>query len=150
MLTDCADPRCAGTPFCGGLPDGGPPPTDGGVCTSLENSVPLCTNGRDDNCDTRVDCADPDCSPFGPMGECCNGRDDNGDMLVDEFTCRCFSNADCVGVGTLSQTCWLTTFHVCAPRCNFYGGTSWCRMYLGAASTCNAATGECEGAVIGG
>jgi hypothetical protein len=133
-----AGPRDAG--FDAGF-DGGR--TDAGMCTAREIGIAACTDGRDGDCDTRTDCADPDCTPFGPMAECCNGRDDDGDGTVDLFTCRCTSNADCAGVGDLEQVCWLTSFQVCAPRCNFIGGTSWCRMNLGMTFTCNSTTGEC-------
>ncbi|NOY89976.1 MAG: hypothetical protein GXP55_02115 [Deltaproteobacteria bacterium] len=119
-LIDCADPDCASRPICG--------PT-----TGRELGVAACTNGRDDDGDGRIDCADPDCSPFGtgPDNECCNGLDDNGDGQVDEFTCRCFNDAQCVGVGSLEQTCWTGSFHVCGARCDFYGGDSLCTEFFG-------------------
>ena len=124
-LVDCADPDCAGTPICGST-------------TDRELGVAACTNGRDDDGDGRIDCADPDCSPLGsgPDNECCNGIDDNGDGQVDEFTCRCFNDSQCAGVGTLDQVCWTGTFHVCAPRCDFYGGDTLCSGFFGAGWTC--------------
>jgi hypothetical protein len=76
------------------------------------------------------------------MSECCNGIDDTGDGNVDEFTCRCFDNSFCPSVGNLDQVCWTTSYSVCAPRCNFLGGTSWCQMLL-PGTTCNFMTGEC-------
>ena len=48
-----------------------------------------------------------------------------------------------MGVGDLDQVCWEATFSVCAPRCNFYGGDTFCRMYLPDLPRCNAVTGEC-------
>jgi hypothetical protein len=116
---------------------------DLGMCTAREIGIAACTDGRDGDCDTRTDCADPDCRPLGAMAECCNGIDDDGDGTVDLFTCRCFSNADCAGVGDFEQVCWLSTYQVCAPRCNFVGGTTWCRSTLGATWSCNSTTGEC-------
>ena len=119
MRIDCADTDCRLFPTC--------MVRDGGVdmgCSMGEIGLAACTNGLDDDCDGRADCSDPDCRPFGPMAECCNGVDDNGDGQIDELTCRCFADTDCAGVGSLDQTCWATTFHVCAPRCNFYGGTA--------------------------
>ena len=144
-LVDCADPNCTTTPFCVPPPPdaGPPPPRDGGVCASAELGVTACTNGRDDDCDGRADCRDPDCSPFGPMGECCNGLDDNADGIVDEFTCRCSSSAECTLVGSLDQVCWTSSFSVCAPRCNFYGGDAFCRTYFMDMPRCNARSGEC-------
>ena len=87
-----------------------------------------CDDGRDNDEDGRVDCADTDCSPFGPSGECCDGVDDDGDGFTDVFTCRCFSDADCAGVGDIDQVCYESTFSVCAPRCDFFGGDSFCQM----------------------
>jgi hypothetical protein len=132
-LVDCRDPDCAARPFCMSS------------CTPTamnELGVDACTNGLDEDCDGRADCSDPDCSPFGPMGECCDGLDNNGDGNTDEFTCRCFAEADCVGVGTLDQTCWTGTFSVCAPRCNLYGGDRFCRDGFMLMS-CDRTTGEC-------
>ncbi|MCC7538750.1 MAG: putative metal-binding motif-containing protein [Deltaproteobacteria bacterium] len=140
---DCADPDCFGTPRCGDPP----PPVDagvmdgGGVCSSRELGVAMCTNRADDDCDGRGDCSDADCSPFGAMGECCNGLDDDDDGMIDLFTCRCFDDSTCVGVGSLEQICWTRTFSVCAPRCEFVGGDSFCREFLGPDQVCR--DGEC-------
>ena len=149
---DCADPDCRLSSFCrdagptprdAGTPRDTGPPRDAGRVTA-EIGIAACTNGIDDDRDGRTDCMDPDCSPFGSMGECCNGRDDDGDGQVDVFTCRCFDDATCVGVGDLEQVCWESSFSVCAPRCNFYGGNSFCRMlFPGALERCDAVTGEC-------
>jgi hypothetical protein len=154
---DCDDSDCFFSPAClpdagsdAGSPDGGGfdgggfdgGNFDGGMCTDREIGVAACTDGRDGDCDGARDCRDTDCSPFGPMWECCNGRDDDGDGQTDIFTCRCFSDADCVGVGTLEQVCWTETYAVCAPRCNFYGGTPFCQMF-DPALTCNSMTGQC-------
>ncbi len=146
MRIDCADRDCRGRPGCS---DAGTPPIDagfldGGGPTTNELGVAMCTNGRDDDGDGRTDCADPDCRPFGPMGECCNGVDDTGDGNIDEFTCRCFDNSFCPTVGSLDQVCWVSSFSICAPRCNFYGGNSFCAENLPSTPTCNFMTGECE------
>lgn len=130
---DCADSDCTGSPLCTS------------TCTPTgrnELGVAACTNGLDDDCDGRFDCNDPDCSPFGPMGECCDGRDNNGDGNVDEFTCRCFDDDACFGVGSLDQTCWQDSYSVCAPRCNLYGGDRFCIDGFGL-TRCNRMTGEC-------
>jgi hypothetical protein len=129
-LTDCADPDCAGDPFCETM------------CEPRELGIEMCTDGDDNDCDGPVDCADVDCSPFGPDGECCDGRDDDGDGQTDIFTCRCVDDADCDGVGTLEQVCWASTFSVCGPRCNFYGGDAFCRM-VEPSLRCDTSTGEC-------
>ena len=135
FATDCRDADCRFSPFCAsdmgppdmGPGDMGPPPTDMPP-TPGEIGVAMCTNGADDDGDGRVDCADTDCSPFGPSGECCDGVDDDGDGFTDVFTCRCFSDADCAGVGDIDQVCYESTFSVCAPRCDFFGGDSFCQM----------------------
>lgn len=145
-LVDCSDGDCRLSLSCrpdGGM-DGG---TDGGVgeggmCTDREIGVAACTDGLDGDCDGSRDCGDTDCSPFGPDWECCNGMDDDGDGQVDIFTCRCSTDADCATVGTLEQVCWSEVYSVCAPRCNFYGGTSFCRM-IDPSLTCDSTTGQC-------
>lgn len=166
MVVDCRDPDCIRSPVCttdGGIRDGGidagpldggrdggpldagvdsGPIPDGAVCTMRELGIAACTDGFDNDCDRVRDCGDTDCSPFGPMQECCNGLDDDGDGLADVFTCRCFSDADCAGVGDLEQVCWTSLYSVCAPRCNFYGGDTFCRGF-DPALRCNAMTGQC-------
>lgn len=147
-LVDCADSDCRFDPSCrdagadSGIRDAGPP-RDSGPPPAGELGVAACTNGIDDDGDGRIDCRDPDCSPFGPMGECCNGIDDDGDGNADIFTCRCYEDSTCVGVGDLDQVCWESTFSVCAPRCNFYGGDTFCSMFFPDLPRCNATTGEC-------
>jgi hypothetical protein len=132
-LTDCEDGECFGNPACFGT-DGGPPPPidggvpDGGMCEDRELGVAMCTDRRDNDCDATRDCSDPDCTPFGAGSECCNGIDDDADGIVDMFTCRCFDNSTCAGVGTFEQVCWTALFNVCAPRCDFLGGQSFCDM----------------------
>mgnify|MGYP002381847139 CR=1 FL=1 len=133
--TDCADPGCAAVSTCCR-------PT-----MTRETGVSACTNGRDDDCDGLADCADSDCHPSSdPNAECCNGRDDNRNAVIDEFACACDSNAQCstVGVGGPfpSNTCWSTTFRVCAPRCDLLGGNSFCNSFF-AGTRCNLTTGEC-------
>ncbi len=149
-LIDCRDPDCAFAMNCrdGGAPRDAGRPRDGGRVdagrVTAEIGVAACTNGIDDDRDGRTDCADPDCRPFGGMSECCNGIDDDGDGNADIFTCRCFMDSTCVGVGDLEQTCWESSFSVCAPRCNFYGGHSFCRMFfMDSLPRCDFATGEC-------
>lgn len=112
-----------------------------------EIGIAACTNLVDDDGDGRRDCNDNDCRGFGPMGECCNGVDDTpGDMdpNFDLFACRCFSDADCAGVGSIETSCWTRSFSLCAPRCNFVGGNRFCReFFAGSLEVCDAATGEC-------
>jgi len=59
-----------------------------------------CTNGRDDDKDGLVDCADPDCAgdpACAPPAEICNnGIDDDGDSLVDCADPDCASDPACV------------------------------------------------------
>lgn len=144
-LTDCADPDCYELDDCTcGCSDAGVA-DDGGssTCSDGEIGPDACSNGQDDDCDGTSDCEDSDCSPFGPMQECCDGVDNDMDGNTDIFTCRCETDADCAGVGTFEQTCWSTTYNVCAPRCNFYGGNAFCRMYF-PGTTCNRRTGECS------
>jgi hypothetical protein len=146
---DCRDATCSSNPVCAGPPPPPPPPPppgDGGAATR-EIGIAACTNMVDDDGDGRRDCSDNDCRGFGPMGECCNGVDDTpGDMdpNFDLFACRCFSDADCAGVGSIETSCWTRSFSLCAPRCNFVGGNRFCReFFAGSLEVCDAATGEC-------
>jgi hypothetical protein len=153
-LIDCVDADCRFSADCF---DAGPPPFDAGMRdagrdsgardsgpTTGEIGIAACTNGVDDDRDGRTDCRDTDCSPFGAGGECCNGIDDDGDGNADIFTCRCFDDATCVGVGDLDQVCWESSFSICAPRCNFYGADAFCGMFFPDLPRCNRTTGECE------
>jgi hypothetical protein len=134
-LTDCADSSCAVLPVC---------------CRATmarEFGVAACTNGRDDDCDGVADCADSDCRPsLDSNAECCNGVDDNRNSIIDEFACACEGNAQCATVGTggpfPSNTCWSSTFRVCAPRCDLLGGDTFCNNFF-SGTRCNRMTGEC-------
>jgi hypothetical protein len=134
-LVDCADTACQALPVCCR-------PT-----AAAERGVAACSDGRDNDCDGVSDCNDPDCRlTSDPNAECCNGRDDNRNGVIDEFACVCASNAQCAGVGAggtfPSNTCWTTTFGVCAPRCTVLGGQAFCDAFF-RGSRCNTATGEC-------
>ena len=114
---------------------------------AAERGVAACSDGRDNDCDGVSDCNVPDCRlTSDPNAECCNGRDDNRNGVIDEFACVCASNAQCAGVGAggtfPSNTCWNTTFGVCAPRCTVLGGQAFCDAFF-RGSRCNTATGEC-------
>jgi hypothetical protein len=80
----------------------GRPPGDGSVdrnrCPTGNREI--CNNGKDDDCNGLVDCADPGC--FGdvacskPGQEICNnGIDDNGDGLVDCADPECIGSLAC-------------------------------------------------------
>jgi hypothetical protein len=61
----------------------------------------ICNNGRDDNCNGRTDCADPECmgdpTCSKPGQEICNnGIDDDGDGLIDCADPDCAMNPVCV------------------------------------------------------
>jgi len=148
---DCADRACVGRPPCGPPPPFDMGPIDFGSIdfgsSSREIGIAACTNGFDDDADGRLDCADNDCSGFGPGGECCNGVDDtpgDDDPNFDLFACRCFGDADCAGVGSIETSCWSRSFSLCGPRCNFVGGNTFCREFFpGSFERCDAASGEC-------
>ena len=68
-MVDCADPDCLVSIECQ-------------MC-----SPEVCNDGLDNNCDDRIDCADPACA-FDPSCDpepeiCNNGLDDDNDTLVD-------------------------------------------------------------------
>ncbi|MBL8602489.1 MAG: hypothetical protein JNK72_11255 [Myxococcales bacterium] len=134
---DCNDSACRTQPVCCR-------PT-----AAREYGVAACTDGVDNDCDGVADCADSDCRLIqGPEGECCNGRDDNSNGVIDEFACACERPAQCQTVGQggpfPSNTCWSTTFRVCAPRCDLLGGNRFCSENFGPNARCNLATGECQ------
>ncbi|MEZ4408034.1 MAG: MopE-related protein [Polyangiales bacterium] len=134
--TDCADTQCRSFPGCC-MPN-----------MPREFGVAACTDGVDNDCDGVADCADSDCQPFrGANAECCNGRDDNANGITDEFACACENSRQCAGVGNggpfPSNTCWVNTFRVCAPRCDLLGGDTFCRTTFGGAR-CDTTTGECR------
>ena len=112
------------------------------MCLPSEGTLPLCTDGADNDCDGISDCADADCTPFDTVGECCNGVDDNGNGIPDEFSCRCSTDADCAGGGPFPVVCWSATLGVCAPHCAALGGDTFCQM-LDPSLTCSTLTGEC-------
>jgi hypothetical protein len=64
----------------------------------------LCNDGRDNDWDQLVDCADPDCATSAACGGssveaiCYDGRDNDGDQLVDCDDPDCASYAACGGV----------------------------------------------------
>ena len=134
QLVDCDDPDCAGALGCEMM-----------CIDTREIGIAKCTDGLDSDCDGRSDCDDPDCSPFGSNGECCDGIDNDGNGMTDILTCRCETDSDCVGVGSLEQVCWTELFSVCGPRCDFLGGDSFCNRILADTRcvTSGPQTGEC-------
>ena len=99
--SDLFSPRGHGGGLGGGdgnNPDGGAGGRDGGPDAPLPCSAmpEICNNGKDDNCNKRVDCEDPGC--FGdracikPGVEICNNAvDDDADGLID------CADPDCAG-----------------------------------------------------
>ncbi|MEA2700005.1 MAG: hypothetical protein QOI66_4276, partial [Myxococcales bacterium] len=72
----------------------------GGATTCPPGNPENCTNGRDDDCNGRIDCADPAC--FGnraciTIGQevCNNGLDDDEDGLIDCADPDCIGNTAC-------------------------------------------------------
>ena len=130
-FVDCADPDCVNAPNCFKCNNGKDPKPEFGIGA--------CTDGEDDDCDGKVDCADPDCKASDYyLNECCNGADDNGNGIVDDFNCRCASNADCGG----GQLCYTHTAYACGIPCdNFFGDVC---PFVAAGSFCNANTHQCE------
>ena len=131
VFVDCADSDCATTFGCATCLNGGP----GGP----EFSVAACTDGLDNDCDGTTDCVDEDCSasPYA-ITECCDGDDDNDNQVIDDFSCRCASDADCA----FGEICYTHTVHACALPCFQFFGMVCPAVALG--SHCNNATQQCE------
>jgi hypothetical protein len=116
-LIDCADDDCvagACTTSAGAV---GVCTSDVCVCNATSPNEAVCSDGSDDDCDGKVDCADPDClndacvDSGGGIGACssggtcvctpngatevvCNdGRDNNCDGAVDCFDASCAGQA---------------------------------------------------------
>ncbi|MBU0999694.1 hypothetical protein KKG24_05365, partial [Patescibacteria group bacterium] len=82
--------------------------TPQGVILPAENTIPLCSNGIDDDGDTKVDCADSDCAAFQickppqlPTPEntnpsCSNGIDDDLDGAIDCADTECQALPLCI------------------------------------------------------
>ncbi|MCB9678817.1 MAG: hypothetical protein H6737_27180, partial [Alphaproteobacteria bacterium] len=104
-LTDAADPDCApwvdndSDGYCEdptncvtGLPgdcDDTDPAEDPG---NLENTIPLCGDSKDNDCDGNIDGADSDCNIFGPentAARCNDGVDNDGDSNTDDADADC-------------------------------------------------------------
>jgi hypothetical protein len=131
VYVDCADSDCWSTPPCS-------------TCFNGSHGVPefgvaACTDGVDDDCDGKVDCQDEDCSASDYyINECCDGVDQNGNGIIDDFNCRCKTDADCEN----GQICYTHTAHACGIPCQLFFGDVC--PFVAAGSFCNAATQQCE------
>lgn len=130
-LVDCADPNCGTERHCLGC--------------SREFGPVACTDGRDNDCDATtgfsgsgIDCRDSDCHASSVYNECCDNRDDNGNGIIDEFACRCASDADCRS----GYRCYTQTVGTCAPPCHAFFGDICASVAPG--SVCDRASGQCR------
>ena len=79
-----------------------------------------CDNGVDDDCDGKIDCADPDCSSrIHCQPELCDGVDNNGNGIIDEgFECKlgttniCQTTCGSIGMVTCTANC---SWSACQP-----------------------------------
>jgi hypothetical protein len=95
----------------GPLPDTGPPP-DAWTCEPTSMTETRCDDARDDDCDGRVDCADPECdgmpSTCGAAGicwagACCSGCWDGSHCASGNARHACGNGgASCVDCGACS------------------------------------------------
>jgi hypothetical protein len=129
IFVDCADPQCAMAANC---------QCNAPALAGPEYGVGACTDGIDNDCDGKVDKADKDCNASDYYDtEFCNGVDDNGNQIVDDFSCRCASNATCNG----GQICYTQSALACGPPCNQFVGDVC--PFVAPGSVCNAQTGQC-------
>ena len=130
-FVDCADPDCKNAPNCLHC--------NGGADPTPEFGVDACTDGKDNDCDGKVDCADPDCKASDYyLTECCNGIDENMNGIVDDFNCRCASDADCI----TGQLCYTHTVFACGIPCDSFSGDVC--PFVAPGSFCNHSTHQCE------
>ena len=104
-LVDCADPQC-NTSSCG---------SPGRICSALacictsdggvQTAESTCTDGKDNDCDGLIDCADSDCNTLvcGTAGRVCNGTTcscggNGGAAETSETTCGDTRDNDCDGM----------------------------------------------------
>ena len=136
----------AGTTVCNTTQDGVMCNATAGT-PGIENTVALCSDGLDNDCDGRVDCMDSDCAATivctgacVPTAEICDGRDNNCNGLVDEggIMRPCGLNLGVCTAGT--ETCQTQT----APGSGV-GVWSACTGTTGTAETCNNLDDNCNG-----
>ncbi|MBK8258567.1 MAG: putative metal-binding motif-containing protein [Polyangiaceae bacterium] len=131
IYSDCADSDCWTTAPCD-------------TCFNGSHGVPefgvaACTDGVDNDCDGTNDCQDEDCSASDYyITECCDGADENGNGIVDDFNCKCASDADC----QFGQICYTHTAHACGPPCDAFFGQIC--PFVAAGSACSMVTQQCE------
>jgi hypothetical protein len=132
-LEDCADPSCGA--FCGEICSNGVDDSDpdllvdcqdtldcpngascgpygeqclAGACL-CPDTIELCGDGLDNDCDMLADCADPDCNlSMGCVEDCTNGVDDDGDGAID---CMDIPSCESVPCGPFGNVC--TPFGTC-------------------------------------
>ncbi len=86
-----------------------------------------CTNLLDDDCDGKIDCADPDCAQFlACKPELCDGADNNGNGVKDEgFECAYGATAPCQtscgSQGHMSCSTATCTWGACVPGAEICG-----------------------------
>jgi len=128
---DCADTDCAMAAACARC--------NGGADAEPELGLAACNNGIDDDCDGATDCADSDCAASKAYPtECCDGLDQNGNGIIDDFSCRCVTSADCAA----DEICYEHTVGACGPPCQVFIGDIC--VFEAPGSSCNAATSQCE------
>jgi hypothetical protein len=101
-------PPDAGTPDAGETPDAGGDdagtPVDAGMtCTQVspENDPTSCSDGIDNNCDMRIDCADPGCQGISRTCTLTGGCMGPG---VQQWDCATRTWGDCVGAQATENT----------------------------------------------
>jgi hypothetical protein len=131
VYVDCADPACAMAPNC---------QCNAPKAPSAEFGVAACTDGIDNDCNGKADAADTEnCNASAYYAtELCNGKDDNGNQIVDDFACKCASDADCAG----QDVCYTQTVHACSPPCDLFVGDVC--PFVAPGSACNPNTHQCS------
>lgn len=100
---------------------------------SCQPPVENCTNGADDDCDGKADCADPDCSGLlACQDEVCDGADNNGNGQADEgFECIAGS------IGTCTNSCGFAGGRDCSDSCIWGACIAFENCYSGGDEDCD-------------
>ena len=121
------------------------------VCAKTESAESLCTDGKDNDCDGLVDCADPDCGAYacGPHGQVCAGSTCACPGGTRELACGDGQDNDCDGlVDCADPDCNARSCRAAAGVCDqeevCTGGVCPADKHVGPEVICRPSRGVCD------